>query len=294
MKGLNNIGNTCYFNAGLQMLIQNKDFCDIILYYAKDSPLIDTIARFINEYYNTTNNRPITPMEMKQMLDEQCKIFTGYDQQDSTEFIIYLLDIIDTEIKKIDSNSKSIGSIFGITITTRIKCKLLACLKEYYRNENNNVLLLDINSDIKSLDDAYNLFKQVEKLQSDNAYFCENCNDLRIASKRNMINTWPDYLFIFLKRYSCVDNNNNGNNEQITVVKNSQPVEINLEWRNYSLQGAILHFGTLDGGHYVYVGKQDNGKWYVFDDSIHFEISSETELVRHLMNAYWLCYKKRS
>jgi len=293
MKGLNNIGNTCYLNAGLQMLIQNKDFCDIILYYAKDSQLIDTFAQFINNYYNTTSDRPISPIEIKKVLDEQCKIFTGYDQQDSTEFIIYLLDIIDTEIKKIDSESKSIGSIFGITINIRVKCKLLACLKEYYTKENNNVLLLDINSDINSLDDAYNLFKQAERLESDNAYFCENCNDLRIASKRNIINTWPDYLFIFLKRYSCV-NNGNVNNEEITIVKNNHPVVINIDWRDYSLQGAILHYGTLDGGHYVYVGKQENGKWYVFDDSVHFEISSETELIRHLMNAYWLCYKKRS
>ena len=284
MKGFANIGNTCYLNAGLQMLIQNKDFCDIILYYAKNSQILTIIAQLINDYYNTTNNT-IIPIKMKQMLDQQCEIFTGNDQQDSTEFIIYLLDIIDNEIKKIDSNSKSIGSIFGITINIRVKCKLLTCLNESNNTENNNVLLLDINPNIKTLDEAYRLFRQSEKLDMDNAYFCEKCNDLRIASKKNEIKTWPYYLFIYFKRYSCINNR---------IIKNNQPIQINIEWRNYSLQGAILHYGGLDGGHYVYVGKQENNKWYLFDDSSYSEITTETELTKHLMNAYWLCYKKCS
>ena len=284
MKGFANIGNTCYLNAGLQMLIQNKDFCDIILYYAKNSQILTIIADLINDYYNTTNNT-IIPIKMKQMLDQQCEIFTGNDQQDSTEFIIYLLDIIDNEIKKIDSNSKSIGAIFGIRINIRVKCKLLTCLNESNNTENNNVLLLDINPNIKTLDEAYRLFRQSEKLDMDNAYFCEKCNDLRIASKKNEIKTWPYYLFIYFKRYSCINNR---------IIKNNQPIQINIEWRNYSLQGAILHYGGLDGGHYVYVGKQENNKWYLFDDSSYSEIITETELIKHLMNAYWLCYKKCS
>ena len=31
VKGFQNIGNTCYLNAGLQMIIQNKDLCYSIL-----------------------------------------------------------------------------------------------------------------------------------------------------------------------------------------------------------------------------------------------------------------------
>ena len=30
-KGFNNIGNTCYFNSGLQLIIQNKELCNLII-----------------------------------------------------------------------------------------------------------------------------------------------------------------------------------------------------------------------------------------------------------------------
>ena len=40
--------------------------------------------------------------------------------------------------------------------------------------------------------------------------------------------------------------------------------------------------------------KLGNNKWYLFDDSSYSEITTETELTKHLMNAYWLCYKKHS
>ena len=283
MKGFNNIGNTCYLNAGLQMLIQNKLLCNIILKYSSHSEILKIIGNFINEY-NSPNNQSITPINIKKMIEQKQDIFCGFNQQDSTEFIIYLLNIIDEEIRKIDSSSKGIEPIFGIQLNSRIKCKLKTCLKLYNKSEYNNILLLDINSECKSLDDAYRIFKSSDKLETDNKYFCESCNDKRIASKRSEIIEWPQYLFIWLKRYSQVGRK---------IMKNAQPINIDIEWRHgNSLQGAVIHSGSLYGGHYVYVGKQDDNKWYLFNDSSVTEIKSEEELKRHLSNAYWLCYKK--
>ena len=51
MKGFDNIGNTCYLNAGLQMIIQNKLLCNLILNYSIQSPILKIIGDFINEYY---------------------------------------------------------------------------------------------------------------------------------------------------------------------------------------------------------------------------------------------------
>jgi ubiquitin C-terminal hydrolase len=283
MKGFDNIGNTCYLNAGLQMIIQNKLLCNLILKYSQQSPILKIIGNFINEYYFSTS-QSISPIHIKQIVEQKQELFCGYNQQDSTEFIIYLLDTIDEEIKKIDSDSKGIEPIFGIQLNSRIKCKLKTCLKIYNKQEYNNILLLDIDSECKSLNDTYRKFKRSNKLETDNKYFCESCNDKRVASKRSEIKEWPPYLFIWFKRY---------NQTGRKIIKNSQPINIDIEWRHgYLLQGAVIHSGSLYGGHYIYVGKHDDNKWYLFNDSSVTEIRTIDELKIHLSNAYWLCYKK--
>ena len=57
MKGFHNIGNTCYLNSGLQMLIQNKDLCNLIIQNSDNSEILSNISNFINEYYDTNNNQ---------------------------------------------------------------------------------------------------------------------------------------------------------------------------------------------------------------------------------------------
>ena len=51
IKGFNNIGNTCYLNSGLQLLIQNPDFCKIILQNSNKSENLQIMSNFIKEYY---------------------------------------------------------------------------------------------------------------------------------------------------------------------------------------------------------------------------------------------------
>ena len=257
------------------MLIQNKALCDLILKNSNGSDILQKISNFIKEYYDNTTNNIINPIEIKKIIESKQEIFQGFQQQDSTEFILYLINIIDEELH-------GIKTLFGIELNVRVKCKLKNCLKIYNHKEESNILLLDIQSDTNTLDDAYRNFKSSEKLDNDNKYFCENCNTKIVASKRTEITLWPNYLFIWLKRYS-----QNGK----YITKNSQDIKIPLKWRHdLELQGGVIHYGNLNGGHYVYIGKYNN-KWYIFNDSSVNEIGIN-ELEIQISKAYWLWYKK--
>jgi ubiquitin C-terminal hydrolase len=73
-KGFNNIGNTCYLNSGLQMLIQNRDFCQIILTNRNVSENVKTMADFIDEYYNSKENT-LTPDKIKRIVEKKKAYF---------------------------------------------------------------------------------------------------------------------------------------------------------------------------------------------------------------------------
>lgn len=70
MKGFINIGNTCYLNSGLQMLIQNKELCNLIIKYSSSSHILQIISKFIMEYY-LPDSCPISPIEIKKIVEEK-------------------------------------------------------------------------------------------------------------------------------------------------------------------------------------------------------------------------------
>ncbi len=238
MKGIYNIGNSCYLNSAIQLLFSSSDFRNICnnTLIDKQIKLYDSLSMF-------------NPKEIKNIVASLNKTFAGFSQEDSFEFIIYLLDYID----KIDKNIHTmLYDKFGLNIKINIKCKMLNCLKESEHIETDLFLQLPMTDDIT---ESYRLYKQMHVFKDDSMYNCDNCKKKTIARKKTILTKWPDNLIIVLKRF---DHN---------MRKDNRKVNIPLEWRhNYKLKGGIIHMGSFGGGHYIYYGHENNN-WYIANDS---------------------------
>lgn len=112
--GLSNLGNTCYMNSALQCLLHVPELNDYFFYnvYQKelnlDNPLgchgniassFGNLLKLAFEPNATTSF--VTPREFKSMIGRYSSMFSGYMQQDSQEFLSWLLDSIHEDLNRI-------------------------------------------------------------------------------------------------------------------------------------------------------------------------------------------------
>jgi len=280
MKGIVNIGNSCYLNSALQLIFNSK-ICNNIVNISADKNISDdkNIISHNIKYYYSNNLQPFNPHEIKNLIDTKTRIFHGMGQQDSSEFLIYLLDIIDT------FSHEKLYSIFGLHSNINIKCKLIKCLHESSHNEIELVLFLPLTNETHDLNDSYRLYKSTVILEKESAFKCEKCNNFLISRKRTIVTKWPDELIIVLKRFDNM------------MIKNNKKMLIPLIWRHgYKLQGGIIHMGNLHGGHYIYFGYNNNtNQWYIANDATISIITNIDEFMVHAgSDSYILHYIKNT
>jgi ubiquitin C-terminal hydrolase len=276
LVGFNNLGNTCYLNSAMQIIVNCTVLTKVILSQSFKSEALNTYKKFLIEYKNAKQGSAISPIEIKNLVGAKDKKFLNFQQHDSHEFLITLMELLEDELKKEYKESKTdilgikledlMSNIFDTTVSSIIYSEETDEKSKTRIGE--KILSLPIpNSRNITLDDCLDLYTKIEKLTGDCQWQSEKENRKVDAYKRLYLKSLPKYLLIQLKRFTFFSASNKNNNDVIV------PTELNIKNHKYELRGIIFHMGGAGGGHYISIIKMKD-KWFACNDNSVSEVSN--------------------
>lgn len=333
LSGLANLGNTCFLNSAMQVLSHTyelNDFLEMNTYKKKlnnkfDSALLVEWDELRNLLWK--ENCIVSPLKFVKVVQKLAKLkgqdmFTGFDQNDLPEFLIFVIDCFHNALSRevimtIEGNVKDEKDKIAVQCFERIKQMYEKDYSEIWKmfygiqiSQLENVetgekismvpepifiinLPIPNNNKSPSLIDCFDLYVESEILDGDNSILLEGTNKKVAAKKNFMFWSLPNILVIDIKRFNAMNRKNqvlvDFPLENLNLSKYIMGYDKNLYV--YDLYGVCNHSGSVMGGHYTAFVKNANGKWYHYNDTNVSEVSNLNYILSP--KAYCFFYRKR-
>ncbi|XP_074661090.1 ubiquitin carboxyl-terminal hydrolase 8-like isoform X2 [Tubulanus polymorphus] len=317
LTGLRNLGNTCYMNSIIQSL---NNTAPLVTYFLSGNysqhinrenilgcqgELAKEFATVVKALWSGKYSH-FSPRDFKSIVGKHKSVFAGYQQQDSQEFLIFLLDGLHEDMNIIRKrpqvpqqdnenipdvraadiawkvhkllNESIIVELFQGQFRSSVQC--LKCHKKSVTFETFMYLSLPLPPSTRcSLQDCLKLFLKEEKMVGASKWFCPRCKVRREAVKKIDIWKLPIILLIHLKRFSYDGSWHQKLNTSVdftlTGLNMRGYIRGNRIRPDYHLYAVSNHYGTMEGGHYTaFCRNPVTRSWFKFDDQDVYPIST--------------------
>lgn len=258
--GLNNLGNTCFFNATMQCLLSLEEFTSFIetCSFSEKQPLSKALQNFIY-LYRSKPQGAVNPNTFINGIASKIKLFDGR-QQDAHSFLELLLSGIFEENKPPGKNmANPLEDLFLVEHKDTITCK--KCFGKIEVRTKSPIQWLFINESITQSILAYESIE--DYVDDESQWHCDKCKRTVSTGIKHKITSTSQYIILHLNRFQDLYRKNN------KEIKIDEYICIN--GMEYKITGTVCHSGSLNFGHYYAYAKRNSlgGKisYYKFNDS---------------------------
>lgn len=299
LRGLLNLGKTCFVNCIIQALIHTPLLRDYFLTErhkcntAAGACLVCEVSKIFQEFYRGSRV-PLALHKLLHLTWIHATHLAGYKQQDAHEFFIETLNILhkhcldtmqkNSEVVQMENDKCPciIDQIFTGGLQSDLVCKKCNGVSTKIDP------IWDFSLDLgpvsvggrqpSSLHECLERFTRAEVLEQMEKIFCSNCQSYEESTKQFTMKTLPIVVSFHLKRFQHI---NEVEKKISTVIsfpemldmtpfmsrsKEQSPYPID---NRYSLFAVIIHLGaTINMGHYIAYVRQQHDYWYKCDDDV--------------------------